>query len=182
MPRFRHIMVAAIAVPALVLGAVACSDDDNTAEGESSASAQDVDAINTRIQRNEMITALLGIATLPLHDIDETISAGEEIPSNAIPTMRTVIRLTSLTNWASDLQAAADEIHEDAEAFIAAAESDDHGALAEQATAVHDGWHDFSAEAWEAIAPGTGEEHSDSETPHTEETPHDDAETPEATP
>lgn len=187
MPRFRHITLAAIAVPTLLFGAIACSDG-NKAESDSTASAQNVDEINARIQRNEMITALLGIAALPLHDIDETIAAGDELPGNAIPSMRTVIRLTSLTNWDAGLKAAADAIHEDAQAFITAAESDDHAALAEQATAVHDGWHDFSGEAWEVVAPGTGEDHSDSETPQAEETPHEEGddghsdETPEATP
>jgi len=117
--------------------------------------------------------------------IDETIAAGEEIPNNAIPSMRTVIRLITITEWDSDLQADADAIKESAEAFITAAEADDHGAVAEAATAVHDGWHDFSEGAWEVIAPGTGGgDHDDGEeTPHADEEgeEHSDEETPEAT-
>jgi hypothetical protein len=182
--------MAALAIPALLLGAVACSDDDDSAEGDSNASAQNVDDINARIQRNEMAVALLGIGALPLHDIDETIASGDEIPGNAIPSMRTIIRLVTITEWDTELQADADAIKASAEAFITAAESDDHGAVAEHATAIHDGWHDFSEMAWDVVAPGTGGEHSDGDdTPSSDETPHDDGdeeehsdETPEATP
>lgn len=191
MPRFRHTLLAALAVPVILLGAAACSGDDNTAESDSSASAQTVDEINARVQRNEMVTALLGIDALPLHDIDETVGAGEEIPGNAIPSMRTLIRLISITDWDSGLQADADAIKAAAEDFITAAESDDHGGVAEAATSVHDLWHDFSDPTWEVVAPGAAPEseggHSSSETPAAGETPHDegeeqDEETPEATP
>jgi hypothetical protein len=162
----------------------ACGGDDSV-ESNSSASAQDVDAINARIQRNEMITALLGVGALPLHDIDEELASGGELPDNAIPSMRTVIRLTSLTEWDSDLQSRANEVRAAAESFITAAEADDHGGAAEAATAVHDGWHDLSEHAWDLIAPATGGE---SDAPSGDETPHDDGdddhddETPEATP
>jgi hypothetical protein len=183
MPEFRHMLLAALAIPALALGAVACGDDDDAAEGNSSPSAQDIDALTARMQRNEMATALLGIGNLPLHDIDEAIASGEEIPNDAVPSMRTVIRLISITDWAPNLNADADAVKESAEAFISAAEADDHGAVAEHSTAVHDGWHDFAEDAWDIVAPGTGgDDHSASETPTDEETPHSDAETPEATP
>jgi hypothetical protein len=99
--------------------------------------------------------------------------------------MRTLIRLISLTNWDSDLQSQADEVRESAESFIAAAEADDHGAAAEAATAVHEGWHEFSEDAWDVVAPGTGGESeapAGDETPHDAADDHDDEETPEATP
>jgi hypothetical protein len=161
---------------------MACGDDDKKAESNSTASAQSVDEINARVQRNEMITALLGIGALPLHDIDETLSGGGELPSDAIPSMRTVVRLTSLTKWDSSLKADADAIKKSATDFITAAESDDHGGAAEAATAVHDEWHDFADKVWDIVAPGTSgsDEHAD-ETPRADETPHGD-QTPEATP
>jgi hypothetical protein len=183
-------LLAALAIPALMLGAVACGDDDNSAESTNSPSAQDVDAINARIARNEQVTALLGIGGLPLHDIDEAVNAGEEIPNNAVPSMRTLIRLVSVTEWDPDLKSDVDAVKASAEDFIAAAESDDHGAVAEAATAVHEGWHDFSEGAWDLVAPGApaGDSHSANETPAADETPHDEEEhdegeeTPEATP
>jgi hypothetical protein len=170
--------MAAIALPAFILAAAACGGDDG-AESSSSASAQDVDTINARLSRNEMASAALFLDTLGLHDIDETIAAGEEIPFNAIPAMRKVIRLVNLTEWDSELQADADALKEHAEAFITAAEADDHGALAEEASAVHDGAHDFVEAIWDVVAPGTGGEHADDEGGDDE---HSDEETPEATP
>jgi hypothetical protein len=163
-------MIAAIAAPALLLGAVACSDD-NAADSGSSASARSVDEINARIQRNEMITALLGIGALPLHEIEEELAGGGEIPNDAVPSMRTLIRLASLTNWHPDLQAGADKLHEAAERFIEAAETGNRGGATGQAINVHNGWHDFSEEAWDLVAPGAGGEHADN-----------DDEAPEATP
>ena len=59
MPRFRNMLFAALAIPALALGAVACDDD---AETDSGASAQNVDEINARVQRNEQVTAILGMS------------------------------------------------------------------------------------------------------------------------
>jgi len=176
-------LVAAIALPALVLTAAACSDDDNTAQSENTAAQASIDDLSARVQQNEMITATLALAGLPLHDIDESI-AGGDVPSNAIPAMRTVIRMIGLTNWSSDLQPDATAIHDSAAALIVALESGDMDAAKEHAAAVHEGAHDFTVAAWDALAPGTGaDEHGDG-TPAAEGTvpaadDHDD-ETPEA--
>ena len=68
MPKFKHALIAAVAIPALMLGAVACNDD---ADSESSASQESIDETNARVQRNEMLWANLALQQQPLHDFDE---------------------------------------------------------------------------------------------------------------
>ncbi len=174
---------AAVALSALVLTSAACSNDDDTALGGDAASQASIDDLSARVQRNEMITATLTLAGLPLHDIDESIADGD-VPSNAIPAMRTVIRMISLTNWSSDLQPDATAIHDSAEALIEALESGDSDAAKAHATAAHEGVHDFTVAAWDALAPDAGADEHGDETPAAEGTipaadDHDD-ETPEA--
>ena len=168
MRTLTRILIAAIVLPALVLTAAAC-DDAETVQDDTATQAS-IAELSARVQRNEMITATLTLATLPLHDIDEAIAAGE-VPSNVIPTMRTVIRMANLTNWSDDLQTDATAVHDNAEALIAALESDDLDAAKEHATAVHEGAHDFTANAWDALAPATGGEGHPAETPVASQTP-----------
>ena len=182
MPKFKHALIAAVAIPALMLGAVACNDD---ADSESSASQESIDETNTRVQRNEMLWANLALQQQPLHDIDETLNdPTAEVPFNAIPTMRTVARVIFVTNWDSELKADADQIREDALAVIEALEADDREAAAEHATAVHDGQHDFNGKAWEHLAPGgaPAEEHDDSTPAAGATEPADDHSDDDATP
>jgi hypothetical protein len=148
-------LIAGIVLPALLLTAAAC-DDDDTAQDENTATQATVADLAARVQRNEMISATLALGGLPLHDIDESIAAGD-VPSNAIPTMRTVIRFTSLTDWTSDLQPDATAIHDSAAALIEALESGDADAAKEHSAAVHEGTHDFTVAAWDVLDPGAGE-------------------------
>jgi hypothetical protein len=171
---WRYAAAAAALSVAAIVGAAACGGDDD-AESGSSASQQAVDELTVRVQRNEMVTAVLAIGGLPLHDIDEAVQEGP-IPSNAVPSMRTLARLTGITEWNSELGAAADQIHADALAFIEAAEADDMEEAKRLSTAVHEGVHQFTTDAWPVLAPGIAEaggEHA-AETPAAEGTPADD--------
>ena len=161
MPRFKHALIATLAIPALVVGAVACDDE---ADSESSASQESIDQTNARVQRNEMLWANLELQGLPLHDLDEAINdPSVEVPTDAIPTMRTVVRVISVTNWDETLRADAEQIGDDALAVIEALEADDREAAGEHITAVHEGYHDFNGKAWEHLAPDAvpAEEHGD---------------------
>lgn len=111
MPRFRHMLLAALAIPALMLGAIACGDD-NDAESNSSAPAQNVDAINARIQRNELATALLDPAPsdfrlhVPVHDDPQFFAfIANGYPGSAMPAWRDRLSEDDIRNLVNLLRA-----------------------------------------------------------------------------
>jgi hypothetical protein len=146
MPRKASIVVAVVALVAAL--AAACTDE---ADSESSASQESVEQISARVQRNEMITALLAIGALPLHDMDVAIADGT-VESNFIPDTREALRLLALTDWAPALAADADALRRQAADLLAALRDDDVAAAAEPAAALHEGWHQFEGEAWNVVA------------------------------
>lgn len=152
-------LAAALIAGAVSLSAAACDDDGGNASGPTQ---QSIDELAARVQHNEMIVAVLEIEAMPLHEIHRAIGDGE-VPSDAIPTMRTLVRLTQITYWSSDLASAAAKLHDDALALIAALEDGDLELGNERAGTVHEGGHQFVTDAWEILAPGTGPggEHGD---------------------
>jgi hypothetical protein len=109
-----------------------------------------VDALTSRVQRNELLFAVINIGNLPLHDIDESIAEGN-VESNFIPDIREAIRLLALTDWGTEFQSTADEIREHAVAALQALDADDVEGAAEPAAALHEGWHDFADEVWAVL-------------------------------
>ena len=157
-------LAAALIAGAVSLGAVACGDDGGDSGNASGPTQQSIDELAARVQHNEMIVAVLEIGAMPLHEIHLAIGDGE-VPSDAIPTMRTLVRLTQITYWSADLAPAAAKLHDDALALIAAVEDGDLELGNERAGTVHEGGHQFVTDAWEILAPGTGPggEHGDGE-------------------
>jgi|CXWL01.1.fsa_nt_gi hypothetical protein len=145
----------AIVVPLLVCAAafafIACSGDE--AETDSSAAQGDVAAIGDRIERNEIMFALVEIGSIPLHDMNEAIAEGR-IESDFIPDTRKALRLLALTDWGS-LQAQADELTTSGSLLLAALRDNDVEAAKEPAASLHEGWHDFSVAAWEDVEKGS---------------------------
>jgi hypothetical protein len=187
MPRTALVVLAVVAL----IGALTAACTDN-ADSESSASQESVEQVMARVQRNEMITTLLTIGDIPLHDMDESIAAGT-IESNFIPDTREALRLLALTEWDSALADDAEAIRASAAELLAALRDGDVDAAAEPSAALHEGWHQFESDAWDVITadlpPGEGgpepEEDDHGEggmTPTADETPGDDhgGETPAA--
>ena len=159
MLKLKHALIAALAIPAIALAAAACDDD---ADSSSSVTQESLDETNARVQRNEMIWATNAMEQLPVHDVNEALTDLEaNVPSDAIPTMRALARIISVTNWDETLRADAEAIADHALATIAAIEENDREAAAEHSTEAHDGYHDFTVKAWEHLAPGTsaGDDH-----------------------
>lgn len=148
-------LAAALIAGAASFGAIACDDENGDGGNASGPTQQSIDELAARVQHNEMIVAVLEIESMPLHEIHLAIGDGK-VPPDAIPTMRTVARLTQITYWSSDLATAAAKLHDDALALIAALEDGDLELGNELAGTVHEGGHQFVTDAWEILAPGTG--------------------------
>jgi hypothetical protein len=187
--KFKHALIAALAIPALALAATACDGDDD-AEGNSSASQQEIETLAARVQRNEMMFYTSAIRDAQLHAMDEDLNETGVIESSYIPNTRGAIRLLALTDWPEEFQAGADEVEAVAVDLLAALEADDAEAAAPLATSLHEAEHDFNAEVTNELVkdlpPDAGgpEDHGDggSTTPEaheTEEGGHSE-ETPEA--
>ena len=190
---FTRTIIAAIALPALVLAAAACGDDDDTAGNSAALQASitalqaDIAESSTRVQRNEMLQALVTIDGLRLHEIDETLNEADgAIDPTFVPRTRLFVRMQSLTNWPDELAAEGQDVIADAVELLKALEDGDAQAAKGPATAVHEGSHEFNEQAWNIVmeglpaaagGPEVDEEEEGSETPEAGETPE-----PEATP
>jgi hypothetical protein len=150
MPRISRGLIAAFAAITVIAGiAVACGDDD--ADSSSNTSQETIDAVNARMQRNEMLFAVVTMRSLGLHDMDESLAAGT-IESSFSGNTRTAIRLFALTDWDPSLAADAEELRGHAVDLLKALEDEDVDAAAAAAKELHDGEHDFSNEVWAILA------------------------------
>lgn len=184
---FTRTIIAAIALPALVLTAAACGDENDTAQSENTASQASIDEISARVQRNEILQALVTIDGLRLHEIDETLNEADgAIDPTFVPRTRLFVRMQSLTSWPDELAAEGQSVLAAGVELLKALEDGDAEAAKGPATAVHEGSHEFNDQAWnvavEGLPAGAGgpeadEEAEGSETPEAGETPE-----PEATP
>ncbi len=187
-------LVAAFALPAIVLGAAACdSGNDDTAQKDSAALQASITALQTeiadssvRVQRNEILQALVTIDGLRLHEIDEALNeADAAIDPTFVPRTRLFIRMQSLTSWPDELTAEGQNVLAAGIELLKALEDGDVEAAKGPATAVHEGSHEFNEQAWNVAVEGLpadagGSEPNDEEangTPEAGETP-----APEATP
>ncbi len=178
MVTLKRVLVLGVLGAFLALGAAACSDDST--EGNSNAQQSDIEATNSRVQRNEVMFALKVIGDLPLHDMDESINAGE-VGDDYLPNSRDVVLITSLTDWPAELEAGAMSVQDAAVALVDALDAGDAEAAKQPATDLHDAWHDFEHEAVAYTAEGSdvppqagveGDDHGGgSETPAADTTP-----------
>lgn len=180
----RRAVLTAALFSALALGAAtaACTDDEpDTAGGASSVSQASLDDLTARLQQDEMLYALVGIEDLKLHEIDDSVQAGTPL-ERAIPDVRKAVRLMALTDWTTDLEADAQDVHDKLVSWLQALEDGDLEAAKSPSTEAHEGFHEFAESAWSVVVkdlpPDEGGPEPDDEesaTPLAEETPAEEA-------
>jgi hypothetical protein len=184
---FKRALFMTCAVAALAIGAAACNDDSNDAESNNNASQESIDALAATVTENEQFSALLAFGTLGLHAMDEGLNETGVIESSYAPNTTKLIRILALTDW-GQFQDDSEDLRADAEALLTALRDEDIETAKTQATAVHDGEHEFNKlvmnELVKDLDPELGgpdiEEHDGgSETPEADETPSGE-ESPEA--
>lgn len=168
----RSVLAVAFLVVAAGMAA-ACSGDDTTktANGSSTASQASIETLSARVQRNEMLFAAVNIGALPLHDMDESIAAGN-VDAKFVPMTRSAVRFLALTNWSSDLKADADAVHAHAVDLLKALDDGNVAAATDPAHELHEGWHEFLDRLWGVLAKdlpadagGVSGHHEESTTP-----------------
>lgn len=149
----RAAMAAAIVMSVSIgIFSAACGDDNNkTASGSSSASQGSVDDLTARVQRNEMLFALVSIDGIELHDIDDSINKDATIGATFAPDVRKFVRLMALTNWDASIKSEAQDVHDTAVTLLKAIEDGNVEAAKGPATETHESAHDFTAKAWNII-------------------------------
>ena len=148
----RALFVAALFAIGGAAG-VACSSDNkpDAASGSSTASQASVDELSARIQRNEMLFAVVNLSALPLHTIDESLAEGKA-ESTFVPDARAAVRFLALTNWDSTLRAEAETLRGHAAALLQALDDGDLEAAKGPAHDLHEGYHDFADKIWAVVA------------------------------
>jgi hypothetical protein len=169
--RFKHAVIAAALLSTMAFAA-ACSDDGETGN---TAQQSDIDTLNARVERLDMMHGIIGLSKLGLHDMDESLAEGT-IESSFSGNTRTAIRLLALTEWSGDLDTDAETVEGHAVDLLRALADEDVDAAADAAAALHDSEHDFSNEVWAVLAAdlahdaGGVEAHDEGETPAAGET------------
>lgn len=142
---------------ALLLPLIAAACGDEADSSEQNNSQEQVLQLADRIRRDEMIFATTTIADLPIHELDTDAQNGT-IDGAYLPTARTVVRLTALTDWSSELEDQAHNMRADAQALIDALDSGaDVKTIKPLSQALHEDWHMFPEAAWGHLAQGIGE-------------------------
>jgi hypothetical protein len=176
---FKRALFMTCAIAALAVGAAACNDDGDDAESNSTASQESIDALSATVTENEQFSSLLAFGTLGLHAMDEDLNETSVIESNYAPNTTKLIRILALTDW-GQFQDDAEDLRAHAEALLTALHDEDIETAKTEATAVHDGEHDFNKlvmnELVKDLDPELGgpdlEEHGGgSATPGADETP-----------
>lgn len=131
------------AVLIAALGATACSDDDDDAQG-----ASDVDVV--------AVVDMLDKAGL--HAIDDAINVDREAPAGAGTTARKLQAAVALLEWPEGLSAGAEALGTTFGELAAALDADepDLAVAGPAAEAAHDEAHDFSAAVWAYLYEAAG--------------------------
>jgi len=138
------------AAAAVVVAAAACGGND--AKSESSASQGGIDQLASRVQRNEMLNAVIVISGLPEHEMDSAAQSGK-IDNKYVPTARMLVRMTALTDWSRDLAPGAKNMHDECLILLTALDAGkDAGAIKPLSQSCHEEWHMFTDEAWNVVA------------------------------
>ena len=145
-------IAAILSIAAVFAAATACSSGTKTTTSDGSASQASIDQLAARVQQDEMLNALVTIAGLPLHQMDESAQKGT-IDNKYVPTARTLIRVTALTNCSEPLKADAAKIHDDAVTLLKGLDSgDDVSLIKKLSQTAHEDWHLFIDDAWNVVA------------------------------
>lgn len=175
----KRAVIAAALIMSLLIAVVAsaCRDDKkNTSSGSSNASQVSVDELSARLQRDEMLNALVTIEALKIHEIDDGIQAGKP-DERAVPDVRKFVRVMALTNWTADLKEEAQKVHDTGVALLKALEDGNVDAAKGPSDEAHEGFHDFSDKAWNVVVKdlppeeGGPDQHEDEATPPAGATP-----------
>jgi hypothetical protein len=146
------IFIAAILTTLALAAAAACGGSTKNVTSDSSASQASIDQLAARVQQDEMLNGLLTIADLPVHTMDESAQKGT-IDNKYVPTARTLVRITALTNWSEPLKADATKLHDDAVTLLKGLDNGDDVSLVKKPSqTVHEDWHLFTDAAWKVVA------------------------------
>jgi hypothetical protein len=151
LPTFRPWLIGLLMLTLVAGASAACGDD---AETNSSASQAAIDELSARVQRNEMMYAVLTLGTLELHDMDVGLNETGEVEPSYVPNTRTAVRLLALTNWDASVKGDADALHEHAVSLLKALRENDVDTAKTEATALHEGVHQFMDGVWAIVAAG----------------------------
>lgn len=160
--RKQHVRTAIGAL--LLLGiAGACSSDTGDLEGRVEALealqvtvSEDVAAVHDQIMHANMLASLDVPDNAGLHEINEAVLAGEELPSGVGGDVRSALRAVAAAQWPDSLAADAQDLQDKLQAFLGALGGDNPDHQADTATAAHNAWHPFSADAWTFLATSSG--------------------------
>lgn len=148
MAMIHRAFILGMLVPLLALVAAACGGSD--ANTDSSAQQSDVEALRTRLQRDEMLYSNLELQALPIHDMNEAILDGD-VEGTFLPTTRTLIRIAGMTDWSDALQADAMAMQDHAIGLVRALEGGHMEAAKTASTDMHEAWHQFTVKVWSEI-------------------------------
>ncbi len=150
---FRLHFKAAIALGALataasaMLVAAACSSNGNANATPSTTATQ---AASSATEAPAVISALNILDNAGLHDFDQSIGGGT-IPPTALNVVTELVATMKLTPWPSDLQTPAKNMTNLLVTYMNQlnATTPDLKTLGPTAHNAHEGYHQFSADAWD---------------------------------
>ena len=148
---FKRALLMSCAIAVFAIGAAACDDDGNDAESNDNASQESIDALASRIERNEQMFAVIALSKLGIHDIDEGLNATGTIEPSYSPGTTEAIRIVALTNWGR-FQDDAEDVRADGEALLTALHDENVEAARSAATTFHETYHDLSNAVWNELA------------------------------
>jgi hypothetical protein len=147
----KHAMIAATVLAAAAAVAGACGGSTKTSTSDSTSQAG-IDQLAARVQQHEMLDAVITIAGLPVHQMDESAQTGK-IDNKYVPTARTLVRVVALTDWAAPLEAGAQKLHDDTAALLKALDAgSDVAQIKPLSRTAHEDWHTFTDAAWNVVA------------------------------
>ncbi len=150
MKRLRTGALVSAAALLVAIAAAACGNDN--AKSESSASQASIGQLAARVQQDQMLNSLITLAGLPLHEMDSTAQGGK-IDNKYVPTARTLVRVTALTDWNADLATQAQKLHDDSVKLLRALDAGaDVATIKPLSQAAHEDWHTFTEQAWGVVA------------------------------
>ena len=152
MAAHKHAIIIAAILSIVAVFAAACGSDTKSAVSSSSASQQSIDDLTARVQRDEMLNAWVTISNMPLHDLDTELQGGK-IDGKYVPTLRTLIRILTLTDWSSDLKQFTTNMHDDAVALYRGLNNgEEASALKDRSAAMHVDGDAFGATVGNVVA------------------------------
>lgn len=153
MPKLQHALLTLCVISVVAFLGARCSGDSpaKSADGATSASQSSVDALNARVQLNDMRAAAITIAGIPLHDYDTTAQTGK-IDGKYLPADRLLVRVLALTNWTEPMKDDANKFHDEAVALLKALDSGDPESVKAPSAVVHDHVHTFPNDIWAIVA------------------------------